>query len=100
MADAKPTASLFVIRNPDGSTEGMDPDSLPLDVLRTIHPGGPVLSAIRAKCLDCCCGNVAEVRKCTAAGCALWPHRMGKNPFHGARGREVAPGAFGRENPG
>jgi hypothetical protein len=37
----------------------------------------------RAKCLDCSGGNDAEVRKCTAVGCALWPLRMGLNPFYG-----------------
>lgn len=36
---------------------------------------------IRAKCTDCVCGQIAEIRKCTCAGCPLWPYRMGKNPF-------------------
>lgn len=34
--------------------------------------------AIRMKCLDCCCGNMAEVRKCTTTSCPLWRYRMGK----------------------
>ena len=34
--------------------------------------------AIRLKCLDCCCGNSAEVRKCPATHCPLWYYRMGK----------------------
>ena len=34
--------------------------------------------AIRLKCLDCCCGNGAEVRKCPATNCPLWRYRMGK----------------------
>lgn len=33
--------------------------------------------AIRRKCLDCCCGNSAEVRRCTATNCPLWRYRMG-----------------------
>lgn len=33
--------------------------------------------AIRLKCLDCCCGNSAEVRRCPAANCPLWRYRMG-----------------------
>lgn len=33
--------------------------------------------AIRLKCLDCCCGNSAEVRRCTATNCPLWRYRMG-----------------------
>lgn len=33
--------------------------------------------AIRLKCLDCCCGNSAEVRRCDLRKCPLWPFRMG-----------------------
>ena len=33
--------------------------------------------AIRAKCLDCCAGQEAEVRKCDIKTCALWRFRMG-----------------------
>ena len=34
--------------------------------------------AIRLKCIDCCCGNMAEVRRCPVASCPLWRYRMGK----------------------
>ena len=33
--------------------------------------------AIRLKCIDCCCGNMAEVRRCPATNCPLWRYRMG-----------------------
>lgn len=33
--------------------------------------------AIRLKCLDCCCGNNAEVRRCPVKKCPLWRYRMG-----------------------
>lgn len=33
--------------------------------------------AIRLKCLDCCCGNSAEVRRCNLVKCPLWIYRMG-----------------------
>ena len=33
--------------------------------------------AIRLKCLDCCCGNSAEVRRCHITECPLWNYRMG-----------------------
>lgn len=33
--------------------------------------------AIRAKCLDCSVGQVAEVRLCTATNCPLFVYRMG-----------------------
>ncbi len=38
------------------------------------------MKAIRAKCLDCCCGQISEIRKCIATGCSLWPMRMGRYP--------------------
>ena len=34
--------------------------------------------AIRLKCLDCCAGSSAEVRKCTCYNCALYRYRLGK----------------------
>lgn len=34
--------------------------------------------AIRLKCIDCCGGNTAEVRKCPVTHCPLWRFRMGK----------------------
>ena len=33
--------------------------------------------AIRAKCMDCCCWQSAEIRQCTAKKCPLYPYRMG-----------------------
>lgn len=33
--------------------------------------------AIRLKCLDCMCGNSAEVRRCPIKDCPLWRFRMG-----------------------
>ena len=41
------------------------------------------IKAIRIKCLDCCCGNTAEVRRCPAQNCSLHPYRMGKRPKAG-----------------
>ena len=38
------------------------------------------IKAIRAKCLDCSCGNPYEVEKCVIPKCPLYPYRMGKNP--------------------
>ena len=34
--------------------------------------------AIRLKCIDCCCGNMAEVRRCPSTSCPLWRYRMGR----------------------
>ena len=38
------------------------------------------IKAIRAKCLDCCTDQIAEVRLCPSESCPLYPYRMGKNP--------------------
>ena len=48
------------------------------------NPQSP-LKAIREKCIDCCAGQVGEVRLCTVEKCPLWPFRFGKNPFSGRR---------------
>jgi hypothetical protein len=45
------------------------------------HQPMPVLKAIRAKCLDCSGGIQAEVRDCLVRNCALYPFRMGSNPW-------------------
>jgi len=37
-------------------------------------------ATIRAKCLDCCCGQSNEVLWCTATQCPLYPYRMGYSP--------------------
>ena len=44
------------------------------------------MSAIRAKCIECCCGNAAEVRRCEIADCALHPYRSGHNPARASIG--------------
>ncbi|HUT61702.1 MAG TPA: hypothetical protein VNA25_28015 [Phycisphaerae bacterium] len=49
------------------------------------------LAAIRAKCMDCCCGSFKTVRYCPCDGlnstaCALWPFRFGKRPATIRRG--------------
>lgn len=41
------------------------------------------LKAIRLKCIDCTCGQIAEVRACTAKKCPLWVYRMGHRPKTG-----------------
>ena len=65
----------------DGELIGKHPGDVPSDFLSLKFRAQNPLKAIREKCLDCCCGNAAEVRKCVAVDCALWPFRMGTNPF-------------------
>lgn len=38
------------------------------------------LKAIRAKCLQCACGQFVEVRNCQVKECALYDYRMGHKP--------------------
>jgi hypothetical protein len=33
--------------------------------------------AICAKCLDCCGGSRAEVKRCESEDCTIWPFRLG-----------------------
>ena len=36
--------------------------------------------AVKAKCLQCCCGSLKEVKNCPCTDCALYPFRLGKPP--------------------
>lgn len=54
------------------------------------------MKAIRAKCLDCCCGSSNEVRLCTIEKCPLYPYRFGKNPNRAGIGNHKA--AFSSQN--
>jgi hypothetical protein len=65
----------------EGELIGKHPSDVPSEGLSLKFRAQNPLKAIREKCLDCCCGNAAEVRKCVAVDCALWPFRMGTNPF-------------------
>ena len=57
------------------------------------------IKAIRAKCLDCCCGHPSEVRICTATKCPLYPYRMGKRPKAGRDATESITAANTQESP-
>lgn len=38
-----------------------------------------LLMAIKAKCLDCSCGSIGEVKRCEIPTCPLYPFRSGKD---------------------
>lgn len=38
------------------------------------------VKAIRAKCLDCTCNQIVEVRECPITDCPLYEYRMGHRP--------------------
>jgi hypothetical protein len=69
----------------DGHLIGRDPREVPSEILSRYHGGKNALKAIRERCLDCCCQQPSEVRKCTAVECPSWPFRMGTNPFREKR---------------
>ena len=83
----------LILRDATGrETRGVDPRRADLGALRAAgHHGGSLMRVIRAKCLDCSAGNRAEVAACTAVGCALWPYRMGRNPFKRRDGTDNPP---------
>jgi hypothetical protein len=68
-----------------GELIGRDPREVPSGILSRHHRAKSPLKAIRERCLDCCCYQPSEVRKCTAVGCPSWPFRMGTNPFREKR---------------
>ncbi len=43
------------------------------------------IKAIRAHCIDCCCGSSNEVKLCPVTDCKLYPFRFGKNPYRTKR---------------
>ena len=69
----------------EGELIGKLPHDVAPEILTLKFRAQNPLKAIREKCIDCCCGNAAEVRKCVAVDCALWPYRMGTNPFRKKR---------------
>lgn len=43
------------------------------------------VKAIREFCLDCCGDSPSTVKDCTSVNCALYPFRLGKNPYRAKR---------------
>jgi hypothetical protein len=89
-ARARPFYEDLIVRKPDGSTEGRDPSELPKELMLLAYTPAPLLKIIRDKCLDCCCYQPSEIRKCSSVGCALWPYRIGRNPFSNRKGNPAS----------
>ena len=49
------------------------------------------IKAIRQKCLDCCSGQIKEVRECTVKTCALYEYRMGHRPKEDTEEKQTCP---------
>lgn len=70
----------------DGEQQGRDPRTLSPDDLTAVGLERQSRGdAIRAKCLDCVGQSPAEVRRCSAVDCSLWPFRMGTDPWREPR---------------
>ncbi len=67
-----PQTGYLIGEHPDAVSES--------DLIVLGHSRSAPMQAMRRKCRDCCGGSVAEVRKCTACTCPLWPFRFGKRP--------------------
>lgn len=52
------------------------------------------LKAIRLKCLDCCCGQMMEVKNCPCSDCPLYIYRDGHNPARKGLGRDLSKGGI------
>ena len=79
-------SSSLILTDTDGRKRGADVRELtPEQIEAAGVMRQPVLAAIRAKCIDCCCGQTSEVAACTVTACALWPYRFNHNPFRSPR---------------
>ena len=57
----------LLVRNNDGVEAGRDPETITVgEWLGTPHGKKNPYAVMREKCLDCCCGQVSEVRLCPA----------------------------------
>ena len=81
MKTASPLLEISGDKIDGGELVGRRPFDVPSEFLSVNFRAQTPTKAIRAKCLDCCCGTAAEVRKCVSTDCALWPLRLGQNPF-------------------
>jgi len=82
----------FLRPDADGQADiGRHPDHVSKDEWRLLGEAAfrPFSAAIRANCLGCA-GNPAEVRKCVAVTCELWPFRLGRRPAALRRGMSAA----------
>lgn len=87
--------AVLCVRDEGGRIIGRDAREVSAeDLARCGHDLRSRPAAIRVKCLDCSGGSPTEVSKCTAIDCALWPYRMGCNPFAAARSGRVVDDAL------
>jgi hypothetical protein len=81
MSKLDPLLKISASKKDNGELVGRHPAEVSLDFLILKFSEQKPLKALRARCLDCCCGDASEVRKCVSTDCAARPFRMGSNPF-------------------
>lgn len=82
MSNSNINATALGLEIVSGEKIGRDPRAMTTPELNALgHNSKSVLKVVRMHCVDCCGGQTAEVRKCTATHCPLWAFRMGTNPF-------------------
>lgn len=54
------------------------PDHYKMNYLKAITTNSRQ-TAIKAKCLDCCCWQINEIKRCSVVGCSLWKYRPYQN---------------------
>jgi len=83
--EARKKSLLEPSKSDGGELVGKDPRKLSPESFSLWFRAKSPLKAIRARCLDCCCDQASEVRKCASVDCPSWPFRMGTNPFREKR---------------
>lgn len=76
---AKPERAQAARQRDPSSSSRVDYDGV---ILRYKERANTPKKAIRAMCIECMGGLIAEVDRCTSKTCALYPFRKGENPFH------------------
>lgn len=75
-AEFKEALAEFIANDKTG--RGKILDSMPENYKRTFlkaYEGKSKTTAIKAKCLDCCCFVMKEIELCSTTSCALWDYR-------------------------
>ncbi len=81
-SEDQPRLKIWEKRLPTGEVVGRDPREMTQEELEAVgHRAISPMRALRLRCLDCCAGNDAEVRRCTVRKCPSWPFRMGTSPW-------------------
>ncbi len=87
--DAKTTRESLVESEPDPK-DGVRAEFLRAQnesqrgVFERAYSGRSAAAGIKAKCIDCCCGQRVEVEKCSDVACPLWEYRPYRKKQKGA----------------